>query len=83
MFRVTRFCVQPYVRTGVGLVPEESARFHQPAEAIGVAERMGRRVAGVAVFRVDGWPVQDLWGEPRLLWKTGEVPPPPYRRFAA
>lgn len=83
MFKVTRFCVQPYVRKGVSLVADEALRFHQPEAAMAAARRLRRRVAGVAVFRVDGWPVQDLWGEPQLLWRDGEVAPPPYRRAAA
>lgn len=75
MFKVTRFCVQPYVRQGRQLVPDEAQRFSDRGEAVDVAERMRRRVAGVAVFEVTGWPVQDLWGAPRLVGAVGELPP--------
>lgn len=75
MFAVTRFCVQPYVRRRGRLVAADALRFNAEGEARAAARRMRRRVAGVAVYRVTGWPVQDLWGEPRLLAKAGEVPP--------
>jgi hypothetical protein len=74
MLKVTRFCVQPYVRRSGRLEPGEAERFHHPESALRRARGMRRRVAGVAVYRVTGWPVQDLWGKPQLIAREGEVP---------
>ncbi|MDP3869150.1 hypothetical protein [Phenylobacterium sp.] len=74
MFVVTRYCVQPYARHGKRLVAGEPQQFRERGEAMGVSRRMRRRVAGVAVYEVSGWPVYDLWREPRLIEAFGEVP---------
>jgi hypothetical protein len=74
MFRVVRFCVQPYERRGARLAPGEARQFYSVSEALDAAERMRKRVAGAAVYEVAGWPVQDLWGKPKLLARFGEVP---------
>lgn len=74
MFTVTRYCVQPYARQGKRLVAGEPQQFRDKGEALGAGQRMLRRVAGVAVFEVSGWPVYDLWREPRLLATHGQVP---------
>jgi hypothetical protein len=76
MFRTVRFCVQPYVRRERRLVPAEALQFYSEGEARSRARLMRRRVAGVAVYQVSGWPVQDLWAEPKLIAKAGEVPVP-------
>lgn len=74
MFKVVRYCVQPYVRRGAQLAPDEAQQFYDADSALGAAERMRRRVAGAAVYEVWGWPVQDLWGRPRLVASYGELP---------
>jgi hypothetical protein len=77
MFKVTRFCVQPYVRRKGRLVADEAAEHYTPEDALRSAARMRRRVAGVAVYAVTGWPVYDLWDEPRLISQAGETGPRP------
>lgn len=74
MFKVTRFCVQPYVRRKGRLVADEASAQYTREEALRVAGKMRRRVAGVAVYEVTGWPVYDIWGEPRLISAAGEMP---------
>jgi hypothetical protein len=74
MFRVTRFCVQPYVKVGDRLAADEAQRFNLRDDALNAAQRISRRFAGVAVYEVSGWPVQDLWDVPKLLASHGEVP---------
>jgi hypothetical protein len=74
MFSVTRFCVQPYLMQGGRLVPGEPERFHSPELAIERAQHIERRFSGVAVYRVSGWPVQDLWGKPALIAQMGRLP---------
>lgn len=73
MFTVTRFCVQPFVSRGGKLRADEAQQFRDVDEAMGVAARMRRRVAGVAIYAVTGEPVQGLWREPRLLATHGDV----------
>lgn len=74
MFTVTRFCVQPFVSRGGQLQADEAQQFRNEAEALGVAGRLQRRVAGVAVFSVTGEPVQGLWREPKMVAAYGDVP---------
>lgn len=59
VFRVVRWCVKP--ERG------EPAQFYSEEEALSAAERMRRRAGLVKVYRVEGWPVQDLWDRPRLV----------------
>ena len=74
MFVVTRYCVQPYARKGQRLVACEPQQYRERGEAMGAGQRMRRRVAGLAVYEVTGWPVYDLWSEPRLIERFGETP---------
>lgn len=74
MYQETRFCVLPFVRREGRLVAGDAERYREQAPAIGAARRMRRRVAGVAVYRVTGWPVQDAWSEPVVLARFGETP---------
>lgn len=74
MFRVVRYSVQPYERRRGRLVPGDVAQFRERQDALRAAGLMRRRVAGVAVYEVSGWPVQDLWREPRMIHAAGELP---------
>lgn len=74
MYEETRFCVQPYVLRGRALVAADVERYREPDDAMAAAERMRRRVAGVAVFKVTGWPMQDAWRDPVVLARIGETP---------
>jgi hypothetical protein len=73
VLKIVRYCVQPYERKGKRLAKGEPLQFHGEHEALKAAQRMQRRVAGATVYEVTGWPVQDLWGKPRLLAKYGET----------
>jgi hypothetical protein len=77
MFRVIRYCVQPYVRRCGELAAEDVLQFRERSEALDAARVMQRRVAGAAVYEVSGWPVQNLWAPPRLIARYGEVGQPP------
>lgn len=83
MFSVVRFCVQPYHRVEGDLVRGEAEPFYDEPSAIRTSLSMRKRVAGVAVYRVKGWPVQDLWARPEAIAKFGLVPDDDFasRRF--
>lgn len=74
MFGVTRYCVQPYVKRAGGLAPGEVLALRELGPAMRAAKVMLRRHAGVGVYRLDGWPIQDLWREPVLIASFGAVP---------
>lgn len=74
MFKVTRYCVQPYERRGERLQKGEALQFYVADDALSAARTMQKRVAGAAVYEVTGWPVQDLWGRPRLVARYGDTP---------
>jgi hypothetical protein len=67
MFKTTRFCVLPWERRKGRLVRGEVRQFYTLDEALDVAQRLRRRLERVEVYRVDGWPVQDLWDRPRRV----------------
>lgn len=67
MFKVTRFCVLPYVRQGDKLTRGEARSFHTLAEAEALAQRLRHKLERVDVYEVTGWPVHDLWDRPRKL----------------
>lgn len=75
MFRVTRFCVQPFERRRSVLRTAEPQQFYSEGEAMQFARVARRRCVGLVVLRVEGWPVQNLWDRPSLLLTVGEVPP--------
>lgn len=74
MFRIVRYSVQPYERRRGQLIPGDAALYREREDALRAATIMRRRVAGVAVYEVAGWPMQDLWREPRLIMRAGEAP---------
>lgn len=67
MFKVTRFCVLPYVRREGRLERGEPMQFYTKEEALREAARRRRRAPKVEVYEITGWPVQDLWDRPRRL----------------
>lgn len=67
MFKVTRFCVLPWVRRHGALVRGEVRQFYTMGEARPVAERLRRRHERVDLYEVTGWPVQDLWDRPKRV----------------
>ncbi|MCR5875131.1 hypothetical protein LRS10_13615 [Phenylobacterium sp. J426] len=74
MFRVVRYCVQPFEeRADGGIVKGDAQQFRTADEALRAAQLMKRRVVGAAVYEVAGWPVQDIWDRPRLLSRFGLV----------
>lgn len=75
MFSVTRFCVQPFLTGQLGLMPGEPQQFYSEGEALAFGRVIRRRVAGFAIYRVTGWPVQNLWDKPKLVFKAGDVVP--------
>lgn len=71
MFKVTRFCVQPWERKGSGIIRGEAQVYYTRDEALRVASAARKRVARVDVYEVTGWPGQDLWGKPKLISREG------------
>jgi hypothetical protein len=75
MFKVTRWCVQPFERRGGRVSPGEPLQFYTREEALRAARAARKRLAGVRVYEVTGWPVHDIWDRPRLLSAAGETSP--------
>lgn len=71
MFAVTRYCVQVFPKRNA---PAEAEEYRGKDEALSVGRAAAKRAVGVAVYEVTGWPVQDLWREPRLIASYGELP---------
>jgi hypothetical protein len=70
MFKVERFCVQPWERRHGRLARGEALQFYTEEEALRAASAMRKRSARVDVYAVTGWPVQDLWDRPRLVSRS-------------
>lgn len=70
----TVYCAQPFWRQGRSLAPGETLQFMTADRAITGGEILAKGAAGVAVFSLTGEPDVNYWGEPVLLWTTGEVP---------
>jgi hypothetical protein len=76
MFKVTRFCVLPYVRRRGKLERDEVRVFHSHKEAAACAARLRRRCEVVEFYAVTGWPVQDLWDRPQAISEAEPSPSP-------
>jgi hypothetical protein len=72
MFRVTRYCVQPYQWKGVRLVKGDAQQFYTREAALQAAGTAKKRLACVEVYEVTGWPVQDIWDRPVLISRAGD-----------
>jgi hypothetical protein len=67
MFKVTRFCVQPYERRNGRLMRGEPQQFARLEDAERERHRLARHRERVDLYEVTGWPVQDLWDRPRRV----------------
>lgn len=73
MFTVTRFCLQAFAKRPGGLVPTEARECRFEEEARRELAPLARRSAGVALYRVRGEPVSNLWCAPKLIERHGEI----------
>ena len=71
MFKVTRYCVQVFERERP---PDAARQFRDRGAALFAGRLAARRALGVAVYEVEGEPVQDLWGEPKMIAQYGYLP---------
>lgn len=69
------FVVQPFVRRGVELRPQEAVRCASEDEAFRRGLAMRSRMSGVVFFRIDTSASGDQWTEIEVLCSDGEVPP--------
>ena len=71
MFKVTRYCVQVFERARP---PDAARQFRDKGAAMLAGRLAARRALGVAIYEVEGEPVQDLWREPKLIARYGAPP---------
>ena len=67
MFKVVRYCVQPYERRKGAVVRGDAQQFYTLEEAQRAAAVMRKRCERVELYQVTGWPVQDLWDRPKRV----------------
>lgn len=75
MPKKTIYCVQPFWRDGHKLAKGTPKQFKTEEEARGAGEIAAKRNAGVLVFSVAGSPETDVWDDPLVIFKRGDVPP--------
>jgi hypothetical protein len=74
MFEVIRYRVQTWRRRGDVLIPAGEQEFREEGAALALGAAVRNGADGVAIYRVQGWPVQDLWREPKLIKQYGMIP---------
>ena len=74
MADMTIYCVQTYWKDWRRLNTGDLRQFKEEIKAKAHAERASRRQDGVILYAVDGDPLLDFWGEPRVLATYGETP---------
>jgi hypothetical protein len=74
MFEVVRYRVQTWRRKGEALIPAGEREFREESAALALGAAVRNTADGVAIYRIQGWPVQDLWREPRLIKCYGIIP---------
>lgn len=67
MFKVTRWVVVPYELRKGSATAGEAQQFYTRGDAEAARVVMTKRCYRVDVFEITGWPVQDLWEEPRQV----------------
>lgn len=70
----TFYCVQAFTRSGEKIVPARMAHYPSADDACAAAERAAEQGAGALAFEFVGRPECDIWGEPKLLARFGNVP---------
>ena len=70
----TFYCVQAYNRLGERIVPARLAHYPSADDARAAAARAAEDGVGAVAFEFTGRPEFDIWGEPRLLGRFGNVP---------
>lgn len=74
MPKTTIYCVQPFWKDGRKLARGPLKQFKKEEEARAAGEVAAKRNAGVLVFSVAGSPEADVWDEPIVILKRGDVP---------
>lgn len=68
------YVVQPYMRSAGRLVPGMAQCSTSGVDAEEMGEGMAPFAAGVVVFSIECDQENDLWGEPELVARHGDVP---------
>lgn len=74
MSRVTIYVMQPYWQAPKRLAAGTPMQFRDAAAARRAGERALRRNAGVVVYSVTGSPEFEIWSEPHVIARLGQVP---------
>ncbi len=68
------FVIQGFNKQGRRLVPDQPSKALNADDAINGARRLAERRAGVVAYSIEVDSEVDYWGDPTILYKTGEVP---------
>lgn len=73
---ITSYIVVPFLLGARGkLKPGRPQTEKDQVRAVRAAERIGVRSAGVIVLQQEADPANDVYAEPRLIFRRGDVPP--------
>jgi len=70
----TIFCVQPYQRSAGRLVAGHLRRLLSRDAALRAAKAYRGAASGVLVYQVSGYPEADVWSDPMIIARSGDVP---------
>ena len=71
----TNFVVQAFKKQGRKLVPDQPSKARDAEDAIERAQRLVDSRVGVVAYSIDVDAEVDYWGDPKVLFRTGELPP--------
>ncbi|MEP3706499.1 hypothetical protein [Tateyamaria sp.] len=71
----THFVVQAFKKQGRKIIPDQPGKARNAEDAIDKARRLKDHRVGVVAYLIEVDPEVDYWGEPEVLFRTGELPP--------
>ena len=71
----TQFVVQAFKKQGRKLLPDQPVKARDSQDAIDKARRLEDYRAGVVAYLIEVDSEVDYWGDPEILFRTGDLPP--------
>ena len=71
----TKHVVQTFRMEGQALAANPEQTFKSPESAVAAAERLAERATGVVAFSMEMDSSVDFFGEPKILFRAGRLPP--------
>jgi hypothetical protein len=68
-----QFVVQPFRMDGQRMIPGQQVIAKSEAQAIEQAERLAQRAPAVIAFEVENDKAADIYGEPRIFFRSGKA----------